>query len=230
VPEASLAARGVSHTYGAGAAAVRALDEVSLDFEPARLHLLMGPSGSGKTTLLTLLGGLLTPDSGEIHLAGREISALPEPERARLRRRSVGFVFQAFRLFRALTALENVMLSLEIDGHRGQAAADRATAVLDSVGLSGKIHRRPDELSGGEKQRVAIARALVHDPAVILADEPTASLDGKTGMQVVDILKRLAEEERRLIVVVSHDPRLVPHAHRTVRMEDGRIVEDEVRS
>ncbi len=221
-----LAVSGVTHTYGTGPAASRALDGVTLGFAPGKLHLVMGPSGSGKTTLLMVVGCLLTPDEGDVQLLGSSIRELPEPERARLRRRHIGFVFQAFRLFRALTAGENVMTALEIDGRGGLSARRAALDALEAVGLSGKARRRPHELSGGEKQRVAIARALVHDPKIVLADEPTAALDSASGGQVTGILRRLAEEQGRLVVAVSHDPRLMPSAHRTVVLRDGRVVED----
>lgn len=221
-----LQAVGVTHTYGHGSAAARALDEVSLDLEPGRLHLVMGPSGSGKTTLLMVLGALLTPDAGEVRIGGVSLRGLSQTERARLRRQHLGFVFQSFRLFRALTALENVMIALEIAGRGGPVARRAAQASLDAVGLGGKAHRRPHELSGGEKQRVAIARALVGDPGVLLADEPTAALDSASGAQVTEILSRLAEEQGRLVLAVSHDPRLAPFAHRTLVLEDGRVVDD----
>jgi len=227
VPESLVEARGLTHTYGSGPSAAVALRDVSAAFDAGRLHLLMGPSGSGKTTLLSILGGLLTPGAGDVTLQGRSLRALDEKARADLRRRSIGFIFQAFRLFRALGALENVLLAMEIDGRNGAPAREKATGILESLGLGGKLARRPHELSGGEKQRVAIARALVHDPPLLLADEPTASLDAASGQQVAGILRRLAGEEGRAVIVVSHDPRLVPFAHRILRMEDGRIAGEE---
>jgi putative ABC transport system ATP-binding protein len=185
----------------------------------------MGPSGSGKTTLLSVLGCLLTPDEGELRLFDETVTGLAEEARAAIRRRHIGFVFQAFRLFRALTAMENVLTSLEIRGQRGAAARRMAAEALDSVGLGDKGHRRPHEMSGGEKQRVAIARALVHGPRILLADEPTASLDSASGLEVARMLQELAARNGHLVVVVSHDPRLEPFADRIVTLRDGRVAE-----
>jgi len=224
VPEASLAVEGVSVTYGDGATALPALDAVSLAFEAGRLALVMGPSGSGKTTLLSVLGGLLTPTHGRVHLMGREVGGLSEEERSSVRRRHVGYVFQAFRLFRALTALENVLVTLEISGGRGPATREAARAALDTVGLADKAHLKPGALSGGEKQRVAIARALVHEPSIVLADEPTASLP--TGERIGELLVALAERAKRVVVVVSHDPRLTAFSHRILTLQEGRLQDD----
>jgi len=184
----------------------------------------MGPSGSGKTTLLSLLGFLRTPDEGTVTFEGREVSRLSERERTKLRSR-IGFVFQAFRLFHSLPAIENVMIAAEIsDG--GRSKLEAAYRLLEQLGLGEKTGLKPDALSGGEKQRVAIARALLSDPPVILADEPTASLDHKAGRQISEILRRLATEQQRTVVVVSHDLRWTAFADRIVQLEDGRVVED----
>ncbi len=223
--ESLLAAKNVTVTYGSGGSAVHALDSISLAFDAGRLTLLMGPSGSGKTTLLSVLGCLLTPDSGAVYLEGRLVTDLSEQERGNIRQRFIGYVFQAFHLFRSLSALENVLVALEISGRRGRQARESARAVLAAVGMADKWRLKPDELSGGEKQRVAIARALVNDPAIILADEPTASLDSSSGGQIAELLLKLAEEEKRLVLVVSHDSRWLPFCHRTIEMRDGRIVE-----
>jgi putative ABC transport system ATP-binding protein len=227
VREAELSVKDVEVTYGSGRAAVCAIDRVSLAFQAGRLTLVMGPSGSGKTTLLSVLGCLLMPDGGAAYVMGQLVTALSEEERGELRRQCIGYVFQAFRLFRSLSALENVLLALDIAGGRGRRAKEEARRALHTVGLGDKWRLKPDELSGGEKQRVAIARALVNDPRIILADEPTASLDSHAGEQVAGMLLRLAEEEKRLVVVVSHDPRWRSFSHRTVVMRDGRIVEDQ---
>ncbi len=226
MPEAALAVRGLCHTYGTGRAAVRALEDVTLAFAPGAVHLVMGPSGSGKTTLLSVLGCLLTPDAGEVRLLGCDVTRLAEEHRTTLRRRHIGFVFQAFRLFRSLSAVENVMVALDIAGRPGREARQAAEAALEAVGLADRRHRRPHELSGGEKQRVAVARALVNGPEVVLADEPTASLDAVSGLQVAALLRRLATDEGRVVAVVSHDPRLRPYADRVVVLESGRVVED----
>ena len=216
----------ISVTYGKGAAAVLALDDVSLSFARGEMALVMGPSGSGKTTLLSVLGCLLTPDAGDVRVIGQSVRGLPEGARGTLRQRSIGYVFQAFRLFRSLNALENVMIAMEIAGRARREARARAAQALDSVGLESKLRLKPDELSGGEKQRVAIARALVNDPAILLADEPTASLDSTAGGQIAEMLMKIAREQARLVVVVSHDPRLVQFGNRIVTMQDGRIKED----
>jgi putative ABC transport system ATP-binding protein len=218
--------REVTHTYESGPAAVRALSEVSATFEPERFHVVAGPSGSGKTTLLMVLGLLLSPDRGEVRLGERVLSGLPEGERASLRRRHVGFVFQSFRLFRALDALENVGIALDIRGKRDGEAREAARAALASVGLADRASHRPHELSGGQKQRVAIARALVSDPDVLLADEPTAALDSASGKRVMELLARLAHDEGRVVIAVTHDPRVLPLADRVLALEDGAVVSD----
>ena len=211
-------------SYGSAGTAVRALDHVTIAFEAGRVALVMGPSGSGKTTLLSVLGCLLTPDSGDVRLMGEQVSVLPEEERSRLRREYIGYIFQAFRLFRSLSALENVAIALEISGMRGRHARELAFAALESVGLADRSKLRPDELSGGQKQRVAIARALACNPPIILADEPTASLP--SGDEIGRLLMELAERDRRLVVVVSHDPRLIPFSHRTVTLQEGKLLSD----
>ena len=224
MPDLSL--RNASVTFGSGAVQCRALQNVTLSFEPGTLTLLMGPSGSGKTTLLSLLGCLLTPDSGSIYLDGVEVSRLNEKQRTAIRRRNIGFIFQAFRLFRSLSAIENVKIAAEISGREG-AAHQGATArkLLAELGLGDKIHLKPNALSGGEKQRVAIARALIGSPQVLLADEPTASLDSQAGRQIFEILFKLAVEEKKTVVVVSHDSRWESFAHRVAQLRDGQVLE-----
>jgi putative ABC transport system ATP-binding protein len=226
VPNTILAVRDLEIAFGRGAARTLALDRVSLEFSSGRLTLIMGPSGSGKTTLLSLLGCILTPDRGEVTIMDTVASGLPEDVRGQFRRRFIGYIFQAFRLFRSLSALENVMTAMEISGIRGNRARTAALAALDSVGLADKWPLKPGEMSGGQKQRVAIARALVNDPKIILADEPTASLDSASGSQITQILRKLADEQKRLVVVVSHDPRWASFSDRTVALEDGRIASD----
>ncbi len=213
-------------SFGQGATRVSALREVSLSLQSGQATLVMGPSGSGKTSLLSVIGCLLTPDCGEVSMLGRSVTSLSEQAKGELRRQMIGYVFQAFRLFRSLSALENVLVALEISGRRGRQAHTTARQALASVGLAEKWRMKPNELSGGEKQRVAIARALVNDPPVILADEPTASLDSVAGGQIAELLLKLAEEDKRLVVVVSHDPRWLSFGHRAVVLQDGRIVED----
>ena len=217
-----LAVENVCVSYGSGRAKLRALDQVSLDFAPGCLSLVMGPSGSGKTTLLSVLGCLLSPDSGKLWVMEQLASGFSEDNKALLRQKSVGFIFQAFRLFKSLTALENVLLALDVAGPRSRQAEALAAQMLEDIGLLGKDHLKPFELSGGEKQRVAIARALVKNPSIILADEPTAALDSASGVQIMEILQRIARKENRIVVVVSHDPRWAPFSDRTIFMQDGR--------
>lgn len=213
-------------SYGSGRAALRALNGVSLGFAPGCLSLVMGPSGSGKTTLLSVLGCLLSPDSGKVWVMEQLACSLTEEDKALVRRQSIGFIFQAFRLFRSLSAVENVLLALDVSGCRGRRAEALAAQMLEEVGLSGKNQLKPVELSGGEKQRVAIARALVNNPAIILADEPTAALDSASGVQIMEILQRIARKENRVVVVVSHDARWVSLSDRTISMQDGRATID----
>jgi putative ABC transport system ATP-binding protein len=220
----NLALDGVTVRYGPKRARVLALDKVSLSFEPGELTLIMGPSGSGKTTLLSLLGCLLTPDQGSVFIEGCDVSQLKEGQRTRLRG-NIGFIFQAFRLLHSLSAFENVMIAAEIAGDR-RGKAHAARKLLVDLGLGQKLELKPDELSGGEKQRVAIARALLSDPPLVLADEPTASLDFKAGRQISEIMRKLAVEQRRTVIVVSHDQRWTHFAQRIVLLEDGRVIED----
>lgn len=214
----------MSLAFGAGVARTRALHEINLTLEPGILTAIVGPSGSGKTSLLSLLGAILPPDRGAIRIGGTNLESLSEDGRTSFRREKVGYVFQSFRLMPALTAEENVLLSLEV--RRTDGARSRARAALNAVGLAKKTMLKPAALSGGEQQRVAVARAIAHDPAIVLADEPTASLDAGNGMQVVGLLRALAAEMTRIVAIVTHDPRVVPLAQRIVRLEDGRIIDD----
>ncbi len=222
MPEQFLAVEHVGVSYRTGKVVSPALQDVSLSFEPGRLTLVMGPSGSGKTTLLSVLGCLLTPDTGAVHVRGADTTRMSQTQRTRLRRESIGFIFQAFRLFHSLTALENVALAGEIDGRSG--ARRQARELLARLGLEAKARLKPNALSGGEKQRVAIARALLRNPAILLADEPTSSLDSHAGREIGEILVSLAEQEHRTVVVVSHDPRWEAFANRIVVLEDGRVM------
>jgi len=221
VPERFLAVEEATVSYGKGVSRCNALSRLSISFEPARLTLVKGHSGSGKTTMLSLLGCLLRPDSGEVYVDDKPVARVSESQRTKVRRSSIGFIFQAFRLFHSLAALDNVAIAGEI---AGLSYRSRARELLEKLGLGSKLTLRPDELSGGEKQKVAIARALLRNPPIILADEPTASLDSKAGAQISTILRELAEVERRAVVVVSHDPRWEHLAHRTVLLADGQIV------
>jgi putative ABC transport system ATP-binding protein len=217
----------VTKTYGTGHTAVHAVRGVHLHVEPGEILLLMGPSGSGKTTLLTIAGGLLKPTSGTVAIDSRDITTLSERDLPAVRRTTLGFIFQSFNLLEALSAEENVAVPLLLSGVRLGAALPRARELLDRLGLAARRAGRPRELSGGEQQRVAIARALVAKPKVLLADEPTANLDSATGHEVMRMLCRIACEEHRAVVIVSHDQRLKDMAMRVLTMEDGRITREE---
>jgi len=217
----------LTKTYAQGEAAMRALDEVTLDVRQGDVMLLVGPSGSGKTTLLSILGCILRPTSGTLRIMGEDVSRMNERDLPAVRRERIGFVFQAFNLFPTLTAGQNVALALDLKGVGARLARERAASLLEQVGLRDKLDAYPADLSGGQKQRVAIARALAGDPPVILADEPTAALDSQSGRAVMQVLKKLARERGRAIVIVTHDNRMLGYGDRTVRLEDGRIVADE---
>ncbi len=221
--QAAIEVRALTKTYAEGAAASRALDGVDLDVHSGEVTLLMGPSGSGKTTLVSIMGCILKPTSGSVRIAGREVSRLPERALPAIRLGYIGFVFQGFNLFPTLTALENVELALDLKKVRGAAARRRAETLLEEVGLGEKRNAFPADLSAGQKQRVAIARALAGDPQIILADEPTAALDKTSGRTVMEMLRRLALEEGRAVVIVTHDNRTLDYAGRIVHIEDGRI-------
>jgi putative ABC transport system ATP-binding protein len=220
-------ARGLTKTYAQGEAAVRALDDVTLDLYAGELALLVGPSGSGKTTLLSIMGCILRPTGGTLRVLGDDVTRLAERDLPAIRRERIGFIFQAFNLFPTLTALQNVALALDLKDVSGRVARDMAAMLLDQVGLSAKLGAYPADLSGGQKQRIAIARALAGDPPIILADEPTAALDSQSGRTVMDILHRLARERGRAVAIVTHDNRMLGYGDRLVKMEDGRITTDE---
>jgi len=213
----------VSKTYGTGEFAVHAVEDLSLELEPGKFYILMGPSGSGKTTLLMLMGCLMRPTSGRVFLFDQEVSSIEEVELPHVRRENVGFIFQGFNLFPALTAIENVEATLNLKGRRGQAGRAEAARLLAHVGLSQRLDHLPEDLSGGEKQRVAVARALAGNPPIILADEPTGQLDSTTGRLIVEVLKDLAHNEGRLIFMVSHDSRILHLADRIFTIEDGQL-------
>ncbi len=212
--------------HGQGAGRVRALKGVSVSLMPGELTLLMGPSGSGKTTLLSILGCILAPTSGRLRIAGHDTDGLDAEELADLRRKNIGFVFQSYNLFPTLTAVENVRLALDVQGHAGDAAKVLATDALTAVGLSHRLHAYPRTMSGGEQQRVAIARALAGSPALILADEPTAALDAENGLAVMALIQQLARDKSRAVLAVTHDHRTLSYADRIITIEDGLIIDD----
>ncbi|MBV8172221.1 MAG: ABC transporter ATP-binding protein [Candidatus Eremiobacteraeota bacterium] len=221
----AVAVRNVRMTYRIGSTRVEALRGVSLDVPAGEFLLLMGPSGSGKTTLLSILGGILTPTSGAVVVAGVELTRLNRRTLAEFRLHNVGFVFQGFNLFGALSARENVQLALSLKGVKASEGRERACGLLDEVGLGDKCERAPADLSAGEKQRVAIARALAGAPRLIMADEPTASLDSDNGKHITLMLRELAKSHGCTVITVTHDPRIVEVADRVLNIEDGFLRE-----
>jgi len=225
-PETLFELRGVAKRFRRGDTAVAAVDGVDLDIGAGELVAIEGPSGSGKTTLLQVLGALDRPDEGSIRFEGRDLAGLSDGDLAHLRLRAFGFVFQQFNLIPTLSALENVEAVLASAGVQGDALRQRASALLEEVGLGRRTEHLPSHLSGGEQQRVAIARALANEPRVILADEPTGNLDSKTGADVIDLLTGLAGRRETTVVVATHDVALAARAPYRVAMRDGRIVEE----
>jgi putative ABC transport system ATP-binding protein len=216
--------RQVSRVYGLGAAEVHALREVSLEVGAGTMVAVMGPSGSGKSTLLTIAGSLEEPTSGQVLIAGQDLAAMSRNDKARLRRQSIGFVFQDFNLLPGLAAAENVALPLELDGIGARRAMEAALRALDSLGLADRASNYPDQLSGGERQRVAIARAVVGDRQLLLADEPSGALDSENGEAVMRMI-HAACKQGVAAVVVTHDAQLASWADRVVFIRDGRIVD-----
>jgi putative ABC transport system ATP-binding protein len=212
---------------GEGAGQVQALKGVSLAVGGGELTLLMGPSGSGKTTLLSVLGCMLTPTGGTVRVSGHVTTGKGPEDLAKLRREHIGFIFQSYHLFPTLTATDNVRLALDVRGENSARAIAKSQDALAKVGLAHKTKAFPRELSGGEQQRVAIARAIVGNPSTILADEPTAALDSQNGHAIMTLLAEIAEDTAHGVLVVTHDPRILPFADRVVRIEDGRIVGEE---
>jgi putative ABC transport system ATP-binding protein len=216
-----LSAKGIGKTVKSGTSDLVILRDIDLDVTPGEALAVVGASGSGKSTLLALLAGLDTPSAGRVHLDGQDLFALDEDQRAELRGRLLGFVFQSFQLLPALTALENVMLPLELAGRAD--AEDLARAMLGRVGLGERLHHYPKHLSGGEQQRVALARAFVVRPKLLLADEPTGSLDAQSGNAVISLLFELNQEQGTTLILVTHDEALAARCARTVRLVGGRI-------
>jgi putative ABC transport system ATP-binding protein len=220
----AIAVRKLTKTYAEGSTGVAALRGVDLDVHAGELVMLAGPSGSGKTTLLSIMGCILTASSGSVQIAGQEVTRLNEKRLPSIRLSHIGFVFQGFNLFPTLTAGENVELMLDLKGVSATAARKRAQELLEQVGLGEKYQSFPADLSGGQKQRVAIARALAGDPAIILADEPTAALDSTIGRTIMEMMSELAHQRGRAVVIVTHDSRVLSFADRTIRIEDGQLV------
>ena len=221
-----LEAKGVRKEYKLGQHLVNALTGVNFQVERGEFVAIMGPSGSGKSTLLHLLGGLDSPTDGNITLAEQSIAELSEYKATLVRRHNVGFVFQFFNLLPTLTAEENVLLPVIIDGKNPRKYEERLSNVLELVGLLDRRTHKPDQLSGGEQQRVAIARALITEPAILLADEPTGNLDSKTGTSIMELLRRSCNELSQTVIVVTHDPKAAAFANRIIFLRDGDIVEE----
>jgi len=215
----------VRRVYEMGGDQVRALDGVTLRIETGAYLAIMGPSGSGKSTLMNLVGCLDTPSSGSYTLKGREISKMDDDELARIRNHEIGFIFQTFNLLPRSTALQNVELPLVYSGLTRRERRERAEGAMEAVGLTDRMHHRPNELSGGQRQRVAIARSLVNGPSLLLADEPTGNLDSKTGEEIMTLFERL-HAEGNAVILVTHDPELALHADRMVGLRDGRVITD----
>jgi putative ABC transport system ATP-binding protein len=223
----TIVAQGVEIAFQSGHQSIQVLKNINLEIQRGDIEILMGPSGSGKTTLLSILAGLLTPDQGKVYLLGEEITKMSRNQLAQFRRENIGFIFQNFNLFPALTAAENVEVVLNLKGFRGEKAKQQSQILLEQVGLFLQAHQKPSDLSGGQKQRVAIARALAGHPRIIMADEPTAALDSQSGHKVIELLRRLAKEEGCTVLMVTHDPRILDVADRVTYLEDGILKETE---
>lgn len=222
--DVAVACRGVTKEFGVGDAMVRALRGVDLDIYAGELSLLVGPSGCGKTTLLSVICGILNPTAGSIHVLGTDIATLKGGRLVKFRGDNVGFVFQQFNLLPALTAVENVCVPLLLHGVPRRKALTKAYEMLEKVNLANRADAPPSNLSGGQQQRVAIARALIHEPRLLVCDEPTSALDAKTGHTIMELLRAIALESHRAVVVVTHDPRVYEFGDRITTMEDGRVV------
>jgi len=229
-PSVGVACRGIEKEFGSGETRTRVLHGIDVDIGCGALTLLVGPSGCGKTTLISIIAGLLDPTAGDVTLFGAPQSQLRGNRLVDFRARNVGFVFQQYNLLPALTAAENVAVPLLVARHPRKRAIERAAGVLDAVGLGSRLKAFPNQLSGGQQQRVAIARALVHEPRLLVCDEPTAALDSQSGQTVMELLKSVAVHPDRTVIVVTHDSRVLQFGDRLLEMADGRIVLDTVPS
>jgi putative ABC transport system ATP-binding protein len=224
-PAVAVEIRGIAKHFGTGERRVTALRSVDWDVYAGQMSLIVGPSGCGKTTLLSVIAGILNADEGSVTIFGQKVSAMSDRARTRFRARHIGFVFQQYNLLPALTAAENAAVPLVIAGYSKARAVDRARAVLSTLGMGKKAESLPNQLSGGQQQRVAIARALVHEPSLLVCDEPTAALDHETGLGVMELLREAAVKPDRAVVVVTHDNRVFQFGERIAHMDDGRIVQ-----
>lgn len=226
-PPPGIQCRHLVKEYGTGDARIQALRGINVDIRPGELTLLIGPSGCGKTTLISILAATLDATSGDVEVLGAPLDKLSKREKAAFRADNVGFVFQLFNLLPALTAVENVAVPLVVRGLSKTAAIRRAAPLLEAVGLGDRLNALPAKLSGGQQQRVAIARALVHEPRLLVCDEPTSAVDGKTGQTVMSLIRKLALSPDRLTIVVTHDSRIFGFADRIIALEDGRVASDQ---
>lgn len=219
--------RGLNKSFGDGASRLHVLKDVNMEVKQGDITMLIGPSGCGKTTLISILAGTLKPDAAtqELTVLGQDLRKMSTGAITRFRAQNIGFIFQAFNLIPTLSLAENVSVPLLIRGVRAGAAEKKAREVLELVGLGDRAKSRPNQLSGGQQQRVAIARALVHEPRLIICDEPTAALDAKNGQLVMELFEKVARSPERAVLIVTHDNRIFPHANRIASMDDGRIVE-----
>jgi putative ABC transport system ATP-binding protein len=222
--------RGLSKSFGSGEQRVEALRSVDWDVNAGQLSLIVGPSGCGKTTLLSVVAGILNSDAGDVAIFGQSLSAMSDRARTKFRARNIGFVFQQYNLLPALNAAENAAIPLVIAGWPRERAVRRAGEILQSLGMGSKLMSLPSQLSGGQMQRVAIARALVHEPRLLVCDEPTAALDHETGLTVMELLRDAVVRPDRAVIVVTHDNRVFQFGERIAHMDDGRIVRVEERS
>ncbi len=222
----AIAAQNIQMSFMSGTTETRVLKGIDLAIPPGQIRLMMGPSGSGKTTLLSILAGILTPTAGQVELLGQEITQLSRKELTVFRRDHIGFIFQSFNLFPALTALENIELALQLKGYKGPENKDQAFDLLKQVGLGDRVNNLPADLSGGQKQRVAIARALAGEPELIMADEPTAALDSSTGRDVIELMQYLAKNKGCTVLIITHDPRITDAADEITYLEDGLLAQE----
>lgn len=223
MPELAVHVRHVSKTYRTGAEEIRALQEVNFDVRLGEMLMIVGPSGCGKTTLLSVIAGTLQFDSGEVDVLNKSLGGMRESQLCRFRKENIGFIFQQYHLIPTLSAGENVSIPLILNGMDRKKAFIQAAATLDRMGLAGRENERPRNLSGGQQQRVAIARALVHDPKIVICDEPTAALDEETGSKILNILSNVAHEPDSAVIVVTHDNRIYKFADRIAKMNDGKV-------
>jgi putative ABC transport system ATP-binding protein len=220
----------LNKTYQQGQVTVQALKDVSLQIDRGEFLAIAGPSGSGKTTLLNMIGGLDLIDSGSIFVDGEAFESLSQSQLANLRLHKIGFVFQAYNLIPVLSAIENVEYVMLLQGRPSQERRERARAILDDVGLKDQYDRRPAALSGGQQQRVAVARAIVSNPSIVLADEPTANLDSKTGQGLLEMMKQMNAEKQITFIFSTHDRMVMDYAHRLIKLRDGRLVDDQIKN